>query len=79
MTRPWELARDERKGDKEAAKRLDAVFVTLVTACLVLADELLPFVPDAATRITERLTAVEGRLPAAEPLFPRLREATRPA
>ncbi|MDL5198622.1 class I tRNA ligase family protein [Streptomyces sp. ALI-76-A] len=78
-TRPWELAREERKGDGEAAKRLDTVLVTLIAACRALADELRPFIPDAATRITERLTPVEGRLPTAEPLFFRLQEATQPA
>jgi methionyl-tRNA synthetase len=78
-TRPWELAREERKGDSEAAKRLDTVLVTLVAACRVLADELRPFVPDAAARITQRLTPVEGRLPAAEPLFPRLQEDAQSA
>ncbi|MGY0064409.1 methionine--tRNA ligase [Streptomyces sp. LZ34] len=78
-TRPWELARAERQGDSEAAKRLDTVLATLVTACRVLADELRPFIPDAATRITGQLTPVEGRLPAAQPLFPRLQEDTRPA
>ncbi|MGW3562498.1 methionine--tRNA ligase [Streptomyces sp. NPDC000941] len=77
-TRPWELARAERQGDGEAAKRLDTVLVTLVTACRVLADELRPFIPDAATRITGQLTPVEGRLPAAQPLFSRLQEDTRP-
>ncbi|MDQ1009287.1 methionine--tRNA ligase [Streptomyces sp. V4I23] len=78
-TRPWELAREERQGNGEAAKRLDTVLVTLVTACRVLADELRPFIPDAATRITGQLTPVEGRLPAAQPLFPRLQEDTQPA
>lgn len=77
-TRPWELSREERKGDSEAAKRLDTVLATLVAACRVLVDELRPFIPDAATRITERLTPVEGRLPATEPLFPRLQEDTQP-
>ncbi|MFJ9753154.1 methionine--tRNA ligase [Streptomyces chartreusis] len=76
--RPWELARDERQGDTEAAELLDSVLVTLVTACRVLADELRPFIPDAATRITGQLTLVEGRLPAAQPLFPRLQGVTQP-
>ncbi|MDW6066262.1 hypothetical protein SAZ11_61430 [Streptomyces sp. FXJ1.4098] len=53
----------ERQGDSEAAKRLDTVLVTLVTACRVLADELRPFIPDAATRITAQLTPVEGVCP----------------
>ncbi|WNM34882.1 methionine--tRNA ligase [Streptomyces sp. Li-HN-5-11] len=70
-TRPWELARAERQGDSASAQRLDTVLATLVTACRVLADELCPFIPDAASRITEQLTPVEGILPAARPLFPR--------
>ncbi|MEU5060067.1 methionine--tRNA ligase [Streptomyces sp. NPDC056121] len=78
-TRPWELAREERRGNDEAAKQLDTVLVTLVTACRVLADELRPFIPDAATRITGQLTPVEGLLPAAQPLFPRLHEDAQPA
>jgi methionyl-tRNA synthetase len=76
-TRPWELARKERQGDSEAAEQLDTVLVSLVTACRVLADELRPFIPDAATRITGQLTPVEGRLPAARPLFPRLQQDTQ--
>ena len=70
-TRPWELARAEQRGDSVSAKRLDTVLAALVTACRVLADELCPFIPDAASRITERLTPVDGILPAARPLFPR--------
>ncbi|WP_240958263.1 hypothetical protein [Streptomyces chilikensis] len=78
-TRPWELAREERGGNSEAAKQLDIVLGTLVTACRVLADELRPFIPDAATRITGQLTTVESLLPVAQPLFPRLHEDTLPA
>ncbi|RVU29085.1 methionine--tRNA ligase [Streptomyces antnestii] len=78
-TRPWELAREERRGNGEAPKQLDTVLGTLVTACRVLADELRPFIPDAATRITGQLTTVERLLPAAQPLFPRLHEDTPPA
>ncbi|MBY8881510.1 methionine--tRNA ligase [Actinacidiphila acidipaludis] len=72
--RPWESARAERHGDAEAGARLDGVLLALVTACRVLADELRPFVPDAAARIAAQLTPVDGRLPVARPLFPRLRE-----
>jgi methionyl-tRNA synthetase len=78
-TRPWELAREERRGNGEAAKRLDIVLGTLVTACRVLADELRPFIPNAAARITGQLTSVGGLLPAAQPLFPRLHEDAQPA
>ncbi|MFK0168562.1 methionine--tRNA ligase [Streptomyces sp. NPDC090306] len=73
-TRPWEPARRERQGDVEARARLDEILAALVGACRVLADELSPFVPDAAQRIAAALTPVEGTLPAAKPLFPRLRE-----
>jgi methionyl-tRNA synthetase len=71
-TRPWELARAERQGNADAAERLDAVLAALVTACRVLGDELQPFVPEAAARIAERVTAVDGVLPPTRPLFPRL-------
>ncbi|MGW1958055.1 methionine--tRNA ligase [Streptomyces sp. NPDC001920] len=71
--RPWELAREARQGGGEAARRLDAVLLDLITACRVLADELRPFLPDAARLIAERVTPVEGRLPAPQPLFARLR------
>ncbi|MBV2354146.1 methionine--tRNA ligase [Streptomyces sp. J2-1] len=71
--RPWELARAERAGDAGAGARLDHVLRALVAACGVLAEELRPFVPDAAERIRERLTPVGGRLPVSRPLFGRLR------
>ncbi|MGI5380350.1 hypothetical protein ACQEV2_40175 [Streptomyces sp. CA-251387] len=58
-----------------AAERLDAILATLVTACRVLADELRPFIPDAAARIAGQVTPVEESLPSANPLFPRLQEA----
>ncbi|MFJ8790803.1 methionine--tRNA ligase [Streptomyces sp. NPDC102462] len=75
-TRPWELARAERQGDAAAGRRLDAVLLTLVRACRVLADELSPFVPDAAARINDQVTPTEGRLPTPRPLFPRLQQDT---
>lgn len=77
--RPWELARAERQGDGEAARSLDTVLATLVTACRVLAEELRPFIPDAAARIAEQVTPVDGSLPASHPLFPRLQERTQTA
>ncbi|MFF4352533.1 methionine--tRNA ligase [Streptomyces sp. NPDC001530] len=76
-TRPWELARAERQGDDVAARRLNTVLAALVTACRVLAHELQPFIPDAATRIAQQVTPVDGSLPAAHPLFPRLQERTQ--
>ncbi|WP_369264912.1 methionine--tRNA ligase [Streptomyces sp. R35] len=77
--RPWELARAERQGEDVATSQLDAVLATLVTACRVLADELRPFIPDAAARIAQQVTPVDGSLPTAHPLFPRLQEHTQHA
>ncbi|WP_367318986.1 methionine--tRNA ligase [Streptomyces sp. HUAS ZL42] len=72
-TRPWELARAERRGNTAAADRLDAVLAALITACRELAEELRPFVPGAAARIRAQVTAGEGGvLPLSSPLFPRL-------
>ncbi|WP_037604512.1 methionine--tRNA ligase [Streptacidiphilus rugosus] len=69
-TRPWELAKSERGG--APSPRLDAALAALVAACRALGDELRPFLPDAAERITERCTPVDGVLPPSHPLFPRL-------
>ncbi|MFF9899487.1 methionine--tRNA ligase [Streptomyces longispororuber] len=75
VTRPWELAKAERAGDRRAGARLDAVLTALVDACRVLADELGPFVPESAARIAAQCAETDGRLPAARPLFARLGEA----
>ncbi|MFI6359640.1 methionine--tRNA ligase [Streptomyces sp. NPDC050743] len=79
VTRPWELARAERHGNAAAGERLDAVLSALVAACRVLAEELRPFIPDAAARIAAQVTSLDGSLPPATPLFLRLQEATPPA
>jgi methionyl-tRNA synthetase len=68
--RPWELARAERDG--AAGQRLDAVLGVLLRACTVLGRELVPFLPDAAARITYRCAPRDGTLPAAVPVFRRL-------
>jgi len=62
--RPWELASAERDGDQPSGQRLDAVLATLIQACRTIADHLAPFLPDAATRITQQCAAPDGRLPA---------------
>jgi methionyl-tRNA synthetase len=69
--RPWELARTERDG--AAPARLDAVLAVLLDACRTAGEELSPFVPEAAAKIAARCTPQAGRLPAPEPLFPRIR------
>ncbi|MEV5507975.1 methionine--tRNA ligase [Streptomyces orinoci] len=65
-TRPWELARDGDDG------QLDAVLVALTGACRLLAGELRPFLPSAAASLARQCTPVQGVLPPAAPLFPRL-------
>ena len=66
-TRPWSLA---KAGDKE---ELAAVLLTLLRACQAIGALLLPFLPQAASRITEQLIQNEGGfLPAPSPAFPRL-------
>ncbi|MEU0372192.1 methionine--tRNA ligase [Streptomyces sp. NPDC006283] len=71
-TRPWVHARAEKSGDRGAGERLDEVLGALLAACLVLADRLAPFLPEAAARITDQCTPVDGVLPPPVPLFPRL-------
>jgi methionyl-tRNA synthetase len=67
--RPWELASAERGG---GGQRLDAVLAVLFGACSALGRELVPFLPDAAARITRQCTPRDGRLPQASPVFRRL-------
>ncbi|WP_030558943.1 methionine--tRNA ligase [Streptomyces aureocirculatus] len=79
-TRPWELAKAERAGDVAAGDRLDGVLAALVGACRTVADQLGPFVPESASRVTAQCTpTADGRLPRARPLFPRVGESPRPA
>jgi methionyl-tRNA synthetase len=69
--RPWELAKREQTGDDAAGERLDAVLATLVETCRSLADELTPFIPEGAARISTQLgTGPQVATP--QPVFPRL-------
>jgi methionyl-tRNA synthetase len=74
-TEPWLLARAERDGDRAAARLLDESLALLVGACSELAIRLAPFLPDLAGRIRAAVDESAGRLPAAEPVFPRLEAA----
>ena len=74
-TRPWELARAERAGDRAAGDRLDEVLAALVGACRTVADQLGPFLPESAARVAAQCAPTDGRLPAARPLFARVGEA----
>lgn len=73
-TRPWELAKAERSGCLGAGDHLDAVLAALLGACRSLADHLLPFLPNAAARISDQCAETDGVLPPATPLFPRIDE-----
>jgi len=47
----------------------------LARACSALGRELLPFLPDAAARITRQCTPRDMRLPVPSPVFRRLAPA----
>jgi methionyl-tRNA synthetase len=61
-SRPWELANP------------DEVLANLLAACRVLANELIPFLPDLASRIAEQCFALSGTLAPARALYPRLKK-----
>jgi methionyl-tRNA synthetase len=69
---PWRLARAERAGDARAAALLDQSLALLMHACSALGRELAPFVPGLAARIRAACGGAHGRLPAPEPVFPRI-------
>jgi methionyl-tRNA synthetase len=72
-TAPWHLARSAAGGDEAAGQELQTVLAVLVAACQTLAAELAPFLPGLAARVAAACSAgQEGRLPAPEPLYPRL-------
>jgi methionyl-tRNA synthetase len=74
QTRPWELARAEWAGDREAGDRLDVVIDDLLAACRGIGELLAPFVPGVAAAALRQCTPVNGTLPPARPVFTRLKE-----
>jgi methionyl-tRNA synthetase len=77
QTEPWRLVKAERAGDGEAAAQLDAVLAALTRTCLELADQLAPFLPEAAARIAAQCTPAScataaGRLQRPAQVFTRL-------
>jgi methionyl-tRNA synthetase len=72
LVRPWELAQAERNGTAGAGRQLDSALALLVGACRTLGCELAPFVPGVAASVTEACDDTSGRLPAPQPLFPRI-------
>lgn len=71
-TQPWHLAKAGHSGHSNAAGELDGVLATLIHAIETLGDNLAPFLPSTAARITQHLTATSGRLPTPHPLFERV-------
>ncbi len=72
QVRPWELARAEAAGSRQAGADLDDVLAALLGACECLVGQLAPFLPDAARRIAAQCTGIDGVLPGPEPVFARL-------
>src|SRR5882757_4446587 len=66
---PWHLAKTADAGDTYAAQRFEAVIDTILAACRVAADELVPFIPNGATRLAAQLESHQTK-PA--PAFPRI-------
>jgi methionyl-tRNA synthetase len=69
---PWRLARAERDGDTGAGDLLDQSLALLVATCAQIGRLLAPFLPGLAARIGAACDDSAGRLPPAEPVFPRL-------
>lgn len=52
---PWSLAKAERGGDSEAARKLDATLANLAEALRIVANALQPFLPETAVRLASQL------------------------
>ena len=69
---PWTLAKAEKAGDAESGRRLGDALALLIYAARVVADELTPFLPEAAVRVAAQLGGGQDELGAPQPLFPRI-------
>jgi methionyl-tRNA synthetase len=69
-SRPWDLAKAELGGDRDAGRRLDEALSVLIATCREVAEHLAPFLPDASARISAQCAGEP--LPAPVPVFPRL-------
>ncbi|WP_116042961.1 methionine--tRNA ligase [Amycolatopsis palatopharyngis] len=76
---PWNLAKAEKKGDADAGQRLSDVLALLVHACRAVAEELPPFLPEAARRVAAQLGSGTDQLDKPQPLFPRIEVQTNTA
>jgi len=61
-TRPWDLARAEGTGDRNAGGELDQVLGVLLVVCHLLAHELEPFLPAGSARIARALAERDPEL-----------------
>ncbi|MBV9142050.1 MAG: methionine--tRNA ligase [Pseudonocardiales bacterium] len=77
-TKPWVMAKQEKVGEIQP-DALDHVLAELLATCRDLADQLVPFLPDAARRIAEQCGNGGDTVAAPEPVFPRLELATADA
>jgi methionyl-tRNA synthetase len=71
---PWNLAKAEKNNEPDATTRLNEVLATLVHAGRAVADELTPFLPEAAQRVAAQLGNGSNELAKPTPLFPRIEE-----
>jgi len=69
---PWNLAKAKRNDDIDACTLLAGVLATLVHAQRIVADELTPFLPQAARRVAAQLGDGGDELDTPSPLFPRI-------
>lgn len=68
---PWHLAKAAASGNQDAAERFEDVIDAVLTACRAAADELAPFIPEGAARLSAQLRASTATL---APAFPRITE-----
>jgi methionyl-tRNA synthetase len=54
-TQPWSLAKARKAGDEEAAQRLDTALYTLAETLRLVAQLLVPFLPETASKIAAQL------------------------
>jgi methionyl-tRNA synthetase len=69
---PWNLAKAEKNGDTSAARKLSETLALLIHASRAAAEELTPFLPEAASRVAAQLGSGSSHLDKPQPLFPRL-------
>ena len=69
---PWNLAKAEKNGDASAGDQLSDALALLIHASRVVAEELIPFLPDAAGRVAVQLGSGDNQLDKPQPLFPRI-------